>query len=55
MENPKALDEEEEIEIVPGLPIQEVKSLISKGELNAIGALGCMLAIQKLQELGLTD
>lgn len=55
VENPKALDEEEEIEIVPGIEIQEVKSLICKGELNAIGALGCMLAIQKLQELGLTD
>jgi NUDIX domain len=51
-ENPKPLDDEEDIEILAGVTIPEIKEWISNGEMNLVSAWGCMLAIEKLRELG---
>jgi hypothetical protein len=50
--NPKPLDEEEDIEIVPGVNIEEILDFIKEGEMNLVSGWGCMLAIDKLRELG---
>ena len=51
-ENPKPLDEEEEIEVVNGVTIPEILEWIETGEMNLVSGWGCMLAINKLRELG---
>ncbi|CAJ1958828.1 unnamed protein product [Cylindrotheca closterium] len=51
--NPKPLDDEEDIEIVPGVAIGEIMEYIANGEMNLVGGWGCMLAISKLRELNL--
>eukprot|EP00536_Pseudo-nitzschia_multiseries_P015594 jgi/Psemu1/299051/fgenesh1_pm.917_\ len=51
-ENPKPLDDEEDIEIVSGVTIPEVLEYIRNGEMNLVGGYGSLLAIQKLRELG---
>ena len=51
-ENPKPLDDEEDIEIVSGVTIPEILEYIQNGEMNLVGGYGSLLAIQKLQELG---
>ena len=51
-ENPKPLDEEEDIEIVDGVTIPEIMNWIAQGEMNLVSGLGCLLAIEKLRELG---
>jgi hypothetical protein len=51
-ENPKPLDDEEDIDIVEGVTITEIKDWISTGDMNVVSAWGCMLAIEKLRELG---
>lgn len=50
--NPKPLDEEEDIEIVNGVTIPEILEWIAAGEMNLVSGWGCMLAIEKLRELG---
>ena len=50
--NPKPLDEEEDIEIVSGVTVDEIMEYIASGEMNLVGGWGCMLAIQKLREMG---
>ena len=50
--NPKPLDEEEDIEIVSGITIPEILDWIAKGQMNLVGGWGCMLAIEKLREIG---
>ncbi len=52
VENPRALDEEEDIEIVTGVSVGEIMDMIRDGEMNCIGAFACMLAMEKLRELG---
>jgi hypothetical protein len=51
-ENPRPLDEEEDIEIVKGVTIPEVMEYISTGNMNIVSGWGCLLAIAKLRELG---
>lgn len=51
-ENPKPLDDEEDIEIVPGVTVPEIMRWIATGEMNMVSAWGCLLAIEKLRELG---
>ncbi len=51
-ENPKPLDDEEDIEIVTGVTVPEIMEWIATGKMNMVGAWGCMLAIEKLRELG---
>ena len=51
-ENPKPLDDEEDIEIVPGVTIDQIKEWIASGEMNLVSGWGCMLAMEKLRELG---
>lgn len=50
--NPKPLDEEEDIEIVPGVTIDEIMEYITAGEMNLVSGWGCLLAIAKLREIG---
>eukprot|EP00934_Nitzschia_sp_Nitz4_P007029 Nitzschia sp. Nitz4//scaffold5_size260463//232448//233212//NITZ4_001025-RA/size260463-augustus-gene-0.111-mRNA-1//-1//CDS//3329555469//7019//frame0 len=50
--NPKSLDDEEDIEYVRGVPIAKIMEWIAKGEMNMVSAWGCLLAIEKLRELG---
>jgi 8-oxo-dGTP pyrophosphatase MutT (NUDIX family) len=51
-ENPKPLDDEEDIEIVSGVTIPEIREWIAKGEMNLVGSWGALLAIEKLRDLG---
>ncbi|KAG7370916.1 hypothetical protein IV203_019486 [Nitzschia inconspicua] len=51
-ENPKPLDEEEDIEIVTGVTIPEILQWLVNGEMNLVGSWGALLAIEKLRELG---
>jgi ADP-ribose pyrophosphatase YjhB (NUDIX family) len=51
-ENPKPLDDEEDIEIVSGVTIPEILGWITNGEMNLVGGWGALLAIEKLRELG---
>lgn len=50
--DPKPLDDEEDIEIVDGVSISDIRKWITNGEMNLVSAWGCMLAIEKLRELG---
>ncbi len=49
--NPPPLDAEEDIEIIEGVSIKEILEMIRNGEMNCIGALSSLLAIEKLREL----
>lgn len=51
--DPKPLDDEEDIEIVPGVKIEEIMDYIANGQMNLVGGWGCMLAISKLRDLDL--
>lgn len=51
--DPKPLDEEEDIEIVPGVSAAEIMEYIATGEMNLVGGWGSMLALAKLRELDL--
>lgn len=51
-ENPKPLDDEEDIEIVSGATIPEILGYVRNGEMNLVGGYGSLLAIEKLRELG---
>mmetsp|Transcript_61329 Transcript_61329/g.70475 ORF Transcript_61329/g.70475 Transcript_61329/m.70475 type:complete len:274 (+) Transcript_61329:105-926(+) len=51
-DNPRSLDEEEDIEIISGVTIPEILQWIRNGEMNLVGGFGCLLAIEKLRELG---
>lgn len=48
----RPMDVEEDIEIVEGVTVVEILEMIRNGEMNCIGAFGCLLAIEKLRELG---
>jgi len=51
-ENPKPLDDAEDIEIVSGVRIPQILEWIRDGDMNLVSAWGCMLAMEKLRELG---
>jgi hypothetical protein len=49
---PRPLDEEEDIEIIRGVTIPEILNLIATGQMTITAGWGCLLAIEKLRELG---
>uniref|UniRef100_A0A6U2S3A3 Nudix hydrolase domain-containing protein n=1 Tax=Leptocylindrus danicus TaxID=163516 RepID=A0A6U2S3A3_9STRA len=50
--NPRPLDAEEDIEIISGVSVPEIFDMIRSGGMNLVGGWACMLAIEKLRELG---
>ena len=50
--NPRPLDDEEDIEIVKNIPIPAILEMVQNGEMNLVGGWACLLAIEKLRELG---
>jgi len=50
--NSLLLFQEEDIEIISGVTIPEILQWIRNGEMNLVGGYGCLLAIEKLRELG---
>ncbi len=52
VENPRPLDIEEEIEIIRGVTVEEIIKMIQDGCMNMVGSWACLLAIEKLRELG---
>mmetsp|Transcript_419 Transcript_419/g.967 ORF Transcript_419/g.967 Transcript_419/m.967 type:complete len:281 (-) Transcript_419:94-936(-) len=51
-EEVRELDEEENIEIIHGVSVQEILRIIRAGEMNLVGGWTCLLALEKLRELG---
>mmetsp|Transcript_36131 Transcript_36131/g.66665 ORF Transcript_36131/g.66665 Transcript_36131/m.66665 type:complete len:127 (-) Transcript_36131:70-450(-) len=52
VDDPRPLDEEEDIEIVRGVPAEDILDMVRRGEFNIVGSFGALLAIEKLRELG---
>ena len=52
VENPRPLDDEEDIEIVEGVTEQEIRTIIENGDMNLVGGWASMLALNKLRTLG---
>ena len=52
VDDPRPLDEEEEIEIVRGVTIDEIMRMVRGGDMNLVGAWASLLALQKLRDLG---
>ena len=50
--NPRPLDVEEDIEIIRNVSVEDIHRMIKDGEMNLVGGWACMLAIEKLRELG---
>jgi hypothetical protein len=50
--NPRPLDDEEDIEILEGVSVERIMDMIRGGHMNLVGGWGCLLAIEKLRELG---
>lgn len=51
-ENPKPMDHEEDIEIIRNVSPGEIRRMIKEGEMNVVGSWVCLLALEKLRELG---
>ena len=51
-DNPRPLDDEEDIEIVHGVTIPTIMDHIRTGNMNLVSGWGCLFAIEKLRELG---
>lgn len=52
---PKPHDHEELLVIHRGVPLTEVRRLIRRGKMTVPAALTCLLAMERLQELGLIE
>ena len=52
VENPRPLDDEEEIEIVRGVSPEEIIRMIRRGDMNLVGSWASLLAFEKLRDLG---
>ena len=52
VDDPRPLDEEEEIEIVRGVSVDEIIQMVRGGDMNLVGAWASLLALQKLRDLG---
>lgn len=50
--NPMARDEEEWIHILPGFPLPDIPSLVTRGFLNVPNSLCALLALDKLRQMG---
>lgn len=51
--NPKPIDEGECINILENVTYAEIMDLLKKGKMNVVSAYTCLLAFQKLDELGI--
>ena len=52
-DNPRPLDDEEYIEIIPSVSIEKIIELIRDNQFTITGGWACLVAINKLRELGL--
>jgi hypothetical protein len=52
VDNPRPLDDEEDIQIVGGVSPCEILRMIREGDFNLVGGWGALLALEKLRELG---
>merc|ERR1711935_454578 len=52
VDDPRPLDLEEDIEILEGVSVSRILEMIYEGKMNLTGGWGCLLAIQKLRDLG---
>lgn len=52
VDNPRPLDDEEEIEILPNISVEEIMRIIRRGDMNAVGSWAALLAMEKLREMG---
>jgi hypothetical protein len=52
VQNPRPLDDEEDIEIISGVTAGVIMQMIREGDMNLVGGFGALLALQKLRELG---
>lgn len=52
VENPRPLDDEEDIAILDGVSVDDIMKMIKRGEFNLVGCCGTLLALQKLRDLG---
>jgi hypothetical protein len=50
--NPRPIDDEEDIEIVPGVSAEEIMEMIKAGDMNLVSGWGALLALDKLRDLG---
>lgn len=51
-ENPRPLDDEEDITIASGITVPEILGIMAKGEMNVVAGWASLCAIAKLRELG---
>lgn len=52
VQNPRPLDDEEDIEVISGVTAGEIMQMIREGDMNLVGGFGALLALQKLRDLG---
>lgn len=52
VDNPRPLDDEEDIEILHNMTVDEIKRMIRQGEMNVVGSWATLLALDKLRDLG---
>jgi len=50
--DPRPQDHEEDIEIIQNVTVQEIIDMIRRGEMNVVGCWACLMAIEKLREMG---
>ena len=50
--DPRPQDHEEDIEIIQNVSIEEIMTMIQRGEMNVVGCWACLMAIEKLREMG---
>mmetsp|Transcript_27142 Transcript_27142/g.54881 ORF Transcript_27142/g.54881 Transcript_27142/m.54881 type:complete len:256 (+) Transcript_27142:71-838(+) len=50
--DPRPLDDEEDIEIIHGVTEEEIRQMIREGDMNLVSAWACLLALDRLRELG---
>mmetsp|Transcript_23575 Transcript_23575/g.42798 ORF Transcript_23575/g.42798 Transcript_23575/m.42798 type:complete len:234 (-) Transcript_23575:1506-2207(-) len=50
--DPQPQDHEEDIEIIQNVSVDEIMTMIRRGEMNVVGAWACLMAIEKLREMG---
>lgn len=51
--NPRALDDEEFIEIVRGVSIQSAMSMLTRGQMSVVSGFVVLLGARKLRQLGM--
>lgn len=50
--DPRPQDHEEDIEIIQHVSVEEIMTMIQRGEMNVVGVWACLMAIEKLREMG---